>query len=112
MGRAGYQLSPGLLQSWHSGNSAARVCAIHRSHNRQHSDIARTLRPFTLHAQQMMAQAGADVERVPAVLTLVQRALDHAGLADTFRLLPDPDVESATRGAKSYPETSAQHHAV
>ena len=60
----------------------------------------------------MMAQAGADVERVPAVLMLVQRALDHAGLADTFRLLPDPDVESATRGAKSYPETSAQHHAV
>jgi hypothetical protein len=75
-------------------------------------DIARTLRPYTIHAQQVMAQARADVERVPAVLMLVQRALDHAGLAETFRLLPDLDVESAARGAKSYSGTSAQHHAL
>jgi hypothetical protein len=27
-------------------------------------------------------------------------------------LLPDVDEESAARGAKSYPETSAQHHAL
>jgi hypothetical protein len=67
----------------------------------QQQDIARTLRPFTLHAQQVMAQARAGVERLPAVLMLVQRALDHAGLADTFRLLPDLDQESAARGAKS-----------
>jgi hypothetical protein len=49
------------------------------------SDIARALRPFTL--------------------VLVQRALEHAGLADTFRLLPDLDQESAYQGAKSYLET-------
>jgi hypothetical protein len=78
----------------------------------QQKDIARTLRPFTLHAQQVMAQARADVERLPAVLVLVQRALEHSGLADTFRLLPDLDLESAARGAKAYPETSAQHHAL
>ena len=59
-----------------------------------------------------MAQARADLERLPAVPVLVQRALEHAGLADTFRLLPDVDEESAARGAKSYPETSAQHHAL
>jgi transposase len=53
----------------------------------QQKDIARTLRPYTLHAQQLMAQARADVERLPAVLAQVQRALEHAGLADTFRLL-------------------------
>ena len=41
-----------------------------------------------------------------------QRALEHAGVADTFRLLPDLDQESAARGAKAYPETSAQHHAL
>jgi phage head maturation protease len=52
------------------------------------------------------------VERLPAVLVLVQRALEHAGMADTFRLLPDLDQESAARGAKAYPETSAQHHAL
>jgi hypothetical protein len=67
----------------------------------KHSDVARSLRPFTLHAQQVMAQARADVERVPAVLLLVQRAVDHAGLAETFRLLPDLDVESAAHGGKS-----------
>jgi hypothetical protein len=33
-------------------------------------------------------------------------------MADTFRLLPDLDLESAVHGAKSYPETSAQHHAL
>jgi hypothetical protein len=76
------------------------------------SAIARMLRPFTLHAQEVMAQAYAGVERLPAVMAQVQRALEHAGLADTFRLLPDLDQESAARGAKSYPETSAQHHAL
>ena len=44
-----------------------------------------------------MSQARADVERVPAVLLLVQRALEHAGLADTFRLLPDLDRMSCQR---------------
>jgi hypothetical protein len=39
-------------------------------------------------------------------------ALEHAGLHDTMRLLPNLDVESAMLGAKSYPETSAQHHAL
>ena len=45
------------------------------------SDIARTLRPYTLHAQQVMAQARADVERVPPVLVLVQRALEGGARA-------------------------------
>ena len=78
----------------------------------QQKDIAKTLRPYTLHAQRLMSEACASVERLPAVLVLVQRALEHAGLADTFRLLPDLDLESAARGAKAYPETSAQHHAL
>jgi phage head maturation protease len=78
----------------------------------KHSDIARTLRPYTIHAQQVMAQAYAGVERLPGVMAQVHRALEHAGLADTLPVLPDLDLESAARGAKSYPENSAQHHAL
>jgi hypothetical protein len=70
-----------------------------------HDDLCTALGlavPYTLHAQEVMAQAGAGVERLPAVLAQVQRALEHAGLHDTFRLLPDLDLKSAHRSAKSY----------
>jgi hypothetical protein len=50
------------------------------------ADVHRTLRPFTLHAQQVMAEARAGLERLPETLTLVQRALDHAGLKETVGL--------------------------
>jgi HK97 family phage prohead protease len=62
--------------------------------------------------QQVIRQGRAAIDRLPAVLAQVQRALDHAGLADTFRLITNLDLESATAGAKSYPENSAQHHAL
>jgi hypothetical protein len=76
------------------------------------ADVNRALRPFTLHTQEVMSKASASMERLPAVMDLVYRALEHAGLGDTLRLLPNLDVESAMLGAKSYPETSAQHHAL
>jgi hypothetical protein len=78
----------------------------------QHKDIGRTLRPFTLHAQQVMSQARASVERLPATLALVQRALDHAGLKESVGLAPQLDTQSAMQGAKAYPEGSAQHEAL
>jgi hypothetical protein len=74
-------------------------------------DIARTLRPYTLQAQQVMSQARASVERLPAVLALVQRALDHAGLDETVGMARHLDTQSAIVGAKAYPEGSAQHEA-
>lgn len=64
------------------------------------------------HAEQAVAQAGAGVERLPAVLAQVQRALEYAGLEDTFRLLSDLDLESAQRGAERYHASSSQHHAL
>jgi phage head maturation protease len=78
----------------------------------QHKDIDRALRPFTLYAQQVMSQAHASVERLPAVLALVQRALNHAGLKETVGLVPHLDTQSAIVGAKAYPEGSAQHEAL
>src|ERR671925_299692 len=66
----------------------------------------------------MLERLAAHSEKIAGLLRLAPgyprraRALDHAGMADTFRLLPDLDLESAMRGAKSYPETSAQHHAL
>jgi hypothetical protein len=66
-------------------------------------DIGRTLRPFTVHAHHLMSQARADVERVPAVLTLVQRALDRAGLKETVGMALHLDTESAVQGAKAFP---------
>jgi phage head maturation protease len=76
----------------------------------QHNDVTRALRPFTLHTQEIRSKASACMERLPGVMAQVHRALEHAGLADTLRVLPDLDLESAARGAKSYPENSAQHH--
>jgi phage head maturation protease len=78
----------------------------------QHKDIERLLQPHVAHIQQVMSQAHASVERLPAVLALVQRALDHAGLKETVGLVPHLDTHSAIVGAKAYPEGSAQHEAL
>jgi hypothetical protein len=78
----------------------------------EQKDIARTLRPYTLHAQRVVSEARASVECLPAVLTLVQRALDRAELQETVGMALHLDTESALRGAKAYPEGSAQHEAL
>jgi hypothetical protein len=56
----------------------------------QQKAVAQMLRPFTLHAQDVIANARASAERVPAVLALVQRALDHAGLKETVGMRAAP----------------------
>ena len=50
--------------------------------------------------------------RLPSMVEHVHAALRHAGLDDVVALLPSLDVESTVRGAKAYPESSAQHHAL
>jgi hypothetical protein len=78
----------------------------------KHSDIARTLRPFTLHAQQLMSQARAEVERVPAVLMLVQRALRLLRLRQRphrrrtrLRRLPRPPLSVKDKNLTQYSRT-------
>ena len=67
------------------------------------ADVHRALRPFTLHTLQLMSKASASMERLPAVMDLVHRALEHAGLQDTLRLLPDLDLESTPHPAHAGP---------
>jgi phage head maturation protease len=78
----------------------------------QQKTVAQMLRPFTLHAEQVMSQARASAERLPRVLAVVQRALEHAGLKETVGLALHLDTASAIRGAKAYPQGSAQHEAL
>jgi hypothetical protein len=53
----------------------------------QRKDIERALQPQVAYIQRLAWEGRAAIDRLPAVLARVRRALDHAGMADMFRLL-------------------------